>query len=73
MRLIVHGMSNKRVAYELGISEVTVQIHRGRIKQKLELKSLAALVRVAIGLGIAPSTFHGRCSPCLRMPTAFPL
>lgn len=55
MRLIVQGMPNKRAAHHLGISEVTVQIHRGRIKQKLELKSLAALVGVAVRLGIAPA------------------
>jgi FixJ family two-component response regulator len=53
MRLLVHGMSNKCVAHELGISEITAQIHRGRVKQKMEVNSLAELVRIAIRLGIA--------------------
>jgi FixJ family two-component response regulator len=55
MRLIVDGMQNKQVARELGISEVTAQIHRGRIKQKMEVASVAELVRIAIRLGIGPA------------------
>lgn len=52
MRLIVDGLPNKRVASVLGISQITVQIHRGRIKQKMEARSLAELVRAAIELGV---------------------
>lgn len=55
MRLVVDGMQNKQVAHELGIAEVTVQIHRSRIKQKMEAASVAELVRNAITLGIGPA------------------
>lgn len=47
MRLLVNGMMNKQVALELGISEVTVQIHRGRIMDKMRARSFAHLVRMA--------------------------
>lgn len=45
--LIVSGLLNKQAAAELGISEVTLQIHRRNIMQKMEAASLADLVRVA--------------------------
>lgn len=47
MRLIVNGLLNKQVALDLGISEVTVQIHRGRIMDKMRARSFAHLVRMA--------------------------
>ena len=45
--LVVSGLLNKQVAAELGISDVTIQIHRGRIMKKMEADSLAELVRMA--------------------------
>lgn len=45
--LVVSGLLNKQAAAELGISEVTLQIHRGKIMQKMEAASLADLVRFA--------------------------
>ena len=45
--LVVSGLLNKQAAAELGISEITLQIHRGRIMQKMEAGSLAELVRMA--------------------------
>jgi FixJ family two-component response regulator len=45
--LVVSGFLNKQAAVELGISEITVQIHRGRIMHKMEAGSLADLVRMA--------------------------
>ena len=50
--LVVSGFLNKQVAGELGISEITVQIHRGRIMKKMGAGSLAELVRMAGALEI---------------------
>jgi len=56
--LIVSGLLNKQAAAELGISEVTIQIHRSKVMQKMRAGSLAELVRMAAALGI-PMT-HAR-------------
>src|ERR1700749_2747082 len=45
--LLVCGLLNKQVAFELGITEYTVQFHRGRIMRKMEAASVADLVRIA--------------------------
>jgi FixJ family two-component response regulator len=50
--LVVSGLLNKQAAAELGISEVTLQIHRSKIMQKMETASLADLVRIAERLRI---------------------
>jgi len=50
--LVVRGLLNKQAAAQLGISEVTLQIHRGKIMQKMKADSLADLVRMAAKLGI---------------------
>jgi FixJ family two-component response regulator len=50
--LIASGLLNKQAAAELGISEVTLQIHRGRIMRKMEAGSFAELVRMAAALGL---------------------
>ncbi|HWC75532.1 MAG TPA: LuxR C-terminal-related transcriptional regulator, partial [Gemmatimonadales bacterium] len=50
--LVVSGFLNKQAAAELGISLVTLQIHRGKIMRKMEAGSLAELVRMAGTLGI---------------------
>jgi FixJ family two-component response regulator len=50
--LVASGLLNKQAAAELGISEITLQIHRGRIMQKMEAGSLAELVRMAAMLEI---------------------
>jgi FixJ family two-component response regulator len=50
--LVVSGLLNKQAAMELGISEVTLQIHRGKIMRKMEAQSLAELVRMAGTLSI---------------------
>src|SRR6201988_2182244 len=47
MSLVVSGMLNKQIAGELGASETTVKIHRGRVMQKMQAKSLPDLVRMA--------------------------
>jgi FixJ family two-component response regulator len=50
--LVVSGLLNKQAAHELGISEVTLQIHRGKIMHKMKAQSLAELVRMAETLAI---------------------
>lgn len=50
--LVASGLLNKQAAAQLGISEVTLQIHRGKIMQKMEAASLADLVRIAQKLEI---------------------
>lgn len=52
MGLIVRGSLNKQAAAELEISEVTLQIHRGRVMKKMQAESLASLVRMAVKLGL---------------------
>jgi FixJ family two-component response regulator len=47
MDLVVTGLINKEVGSRLGLSEVTVKIHRSRVMQKMEAGSLAELVRMA--------------------------
>jgi FixJ family two-component response regulator len=55
MEGVVAGMLNKQIAYDLGITEVTVKIHRGQVMQKIRAESVPDLVRMATGLGIRPA------------------
>lgn len=50
MTLVATGLLNKQVAHELGISEITVKAHRGRLTRKMEARSIADLIRMAAGL-----------------------
>ncbi len=55
MALVVTGLLNKQVGFELGISEITVKAHRGRVMRKMQADSLADLVTMAARLGLAPA------------------
>ena len=55
MALVVSGLLNKQVGGELGISEITVKAHRGKVMQKMKADSLADLVRMASRLRSAPA------------------
>ena len=55
MTRVVAGLLNKQVGEALGISEITVKAHRGRVMQKMKAASFAHLVTMAARLGIGPS------------------
>src|SRR6266436_4151882 len=54
MALVVRGLLNKQVGFELGISEITVKAHRGRVMEKMEARSFADLVTMSARLRVAP-------------------
>jgi FixJ family two-component response regulator len=59
MASVVSGLLNKQIAAELGISEITVKAHRGRVMRKMRVDSLADLVRIAAALEV-PLVTHAR-------------
>ena len=62
MALVVSGLLNKQVGGELGISEITVKAHRGKVMQKMKADSLADLVKMAARLRVASTAV----APALR-------
>jgi FixJ family two-component response regulator len=61
MALVVSGLLNKQIAGELGISEITVKAHRGRVMRKMVAGSLADLVKLSerVGVGLAAAEAMG--------------
>jgi len=52
MNLVVRGLLNKQIAFELGTVEKTVKVHRARVMEKMKVQSLPELVRIAQRVGI---------------------
>jgi FixJ family two-component response regulator len=52
---VIAGKRNKVIAAEIGTTEKTVKVHRGRIMEKMKVRSVAELVRAADRLGIRPT------------------
>ena len=52
MGFVAAGLMNKQIAGKLGVSEITVKVHRGNVMRKMGAKSLAELVRMADALGV---------------------
>jgi len=52
---VITGMLNKQIAYHLKISEKTVKVHRGRVMEKMDVDSVAQLVRLADKVGVQPA------------------
>src|SRR4029078_10355186 len=56
MALVTTGLLNKQVAFDLGISEVTVKVHRGRVMRKMRAESLVDLAAMAAKLRLGDTT-----------------
>jgi FixJ family two-component response regulator len=59
MALVVTGRLNKQIAFDLGVSEITVKVHRGQVMQKMGTKSLPELALMADKLKLAPGKPQG--------------
>jgi RNA polymerase sigma factor (sigma-70 family) len=53
LALVARGLPNKQIAAQLGIGEKTVKVHRARVMSKMDVRSLADLVRTALAIGIS--------------------
>jgi FixJ family two-component response regulator len=60
LRYVISGLLNKQIAYELGIGEKTVKVHRGRVMSKMKVDSVAELTRLSLKAGLQPAGIHHR-------------
>ncbi|HEY5914883.1 MAG TPA: response regulator [Verrucomicrobiae bacterium] len=52
LKLVLRGLLNKQIAAELGASEQTIKVHRGRVMDKMQMQSVAELVQAAVKVGL---------------------
>ncbi len=52
LKLVLRGLLNKQIAAELGASEQTIKVHRGRVMEKMRVQSVAELVQAAVKVGL---------------------
>jgi FixJ family two-component response regulator len=67
LSLVIAGLLNKQIAGELGTTQRTVKVHRGRVMRKMQVASVAELVRVAERLDIAPASSSAHVVPGTRL------
>jgi FixJ family two-component response regulator len=72
LSLVIAGLLNKQIAGELGTTQRTVKVHRGRVMRKMQVASVAELVRVAERLDIAPASSSAHVVPGTRLGTPTP-
>lgn len=60
MALVARGLLNKQIAAEIGLSEITVKVHRGQAMRKMRADSVADLIRMADGLGLSETAVDGK-------------
>jgi two-component system response regulator FixJ len=58
LKCVIAGMLNKQIASQLGTTEGTIKVHRGRVMEKIGATSVAELVVLAQRAGIAPTSTH---------------
>lgn len=62
MALVARGLLNKQIAAEIGLSEITVKVHRGQVMRKMRADSIADLIRMADSLGLSDATADSKGS-----------
>ena len=60
MALVAAGRLNKQIAYEIGVSEITVKVHRGQVMRKMQATSLPDLARMADRLNLTGEKSQSR-------------